>query len=156
MIVVPKRFKNFDKLIKRNENNRKVVGVITRAKERIGELTELKSNLQTFKHSQWMDQMKKQFYIHNENAPVQSSQLDDISSNDDDNDELKVGDTIGGVPILGFHSSTFDHLKGAAVSSSVISPELISHRLFQAQTLASQAKTSHEHLNLKAKILKHK
>lgn len=45
LIVVPKRFKNFEKLIKRNENNRKVVGVITRAKERIGELSELKSNL---------------------------------------------------------------------------------------------------------------
>jgi len=41
VIEVPKRFKNFEKLLKRNENNRKVVGVITRAKERIGELTEL-------------------------------------------------------------------------------------------------------------------
>lgn len=61
MIVVTKRFMNFEKLIKRNENNRKVVGVITRAKERIGELSELKSNLQTFKDSHWVDQMKKQF-----------------------------------------------------------------------------------------------
>jgi hypothetical protein len=151
VIVVPKRFKNFEKLIKRNENNRKVVGVITRAKERIGELSELKSNLQSFKDSQWIDQMKKQFYNLNENiAPIQSSQFDDISSDDDD---LKVGDTIGGVPIQGFHSSTFDNNKGA---SSVVPPEIISHRLYQAQTMASQAKTSHEHLNLKAKILKHK
>jgi len=61
VIVVPKRFRNFEKLIKRNENNRKVVGVITRAKERIGELSELKSNLQSFKDSQWIDNMKKQF-----------------------------------------------------------------------------------------------
>lgn len=45
VIVIPKKFKNFEKLIKRNENNRKVVGVITRAKARIGELDELKSNL---------------------------------------------------------------------------------------------------------------
>lgn len=139
-------------MIKRNENNRKVVGVITRAKERIGELSELKTNLQSFKDSQWIDKMKKQFYSHNENnVPIQTSQLDDISSDDDD--DLKVGDTIGGVPIQGFHSSTFDNNKGA---SSVVSPEIISHRLYQAQTLASQAKTSHEHLNLKAKILKHK
>ncbi len=61
VIEVPKRFKNFEKLLKRNENNRKVVGVITRTKERIGELTELKSNLQTFKDSHWVDQMKRQF-----------------------------------------------------------------------------------------------
>lgn len=130
MIHVPKRFKNFEKLIKRNENNRKVVGVITRAKERIGELSELKSNLQSFKDSQWIDQMKKQFNTHNENnAPVQVTQLDDISSDEDD--DLKVGDTITGVPI---HGSTFDNHKGA---SSIVSPEIISHRLFQAQTLAS-------------------
>jgi hypothetical protein len=126
VIHVPKRFKNFEKLIKRNENNRKVVGVITRAKERIGELSELKSNLQSFKDSQWIDQMKKQFNTHNENnAPVQINQLDDISSDDDD--DLKVGDTISGIPIQGFHSSTFDNHKGA---SSVVSPEIISHRLF--------------------------
>jgi hypothetical protein len=126
VIHVPKRFKNFEKLIKRNENNRKVVGVITRAKERIGELSELKSNLQSFKDSQWIDQMKKQFNNHNENnAPVQVTQLDDISSDEDD--DLKVGDTITGVPIQGFHGSTFDNHKGA---SSIVSPEIISHRLF--------------------------
>jgi hypothetical protein len=48
---------------------------------------------------------------------------------------------------------TFDHKGSSAV---VVPPEIVSHRLYQAQTLASQAKASHEQITLKAKILKHK
>jgi len=42
---VPSRFKNFEKLIQKNNDNRRVVGIIKRAKQRIEEFNEIKENL---------------------------------------------------------------------------------------------------------------
>ena len=139
-VKVSSRFKNFEKLIKRNENNRKVVGVIQRAKDKIGELTELKANLQSFKDSRWVKIMKEQFQSHHQHEHAGGIDIREEDSSLSEDDDIKVGDMIGGVPIAGFHSVTFDeskrgrlHLNGHHMREMSLippAPEIISNRLF--------------------------
>jgi hypothetical protein len=114
------------------------VKVIQRAKERIGELSELKNHLQSFKDSSWVDQMKKQFYTHKENAGntlQDSKDLDEATSSSEEDDDIKVGDMICGVPLSGFNSVTFDEANKQKLNSENAlidppAPEIISHRLY--------------------------
>jgi len=69
--------------------------------------------------------------------------VQDVKKDHDDenssceNEDIKVGDIIGGVPIAGFQSVTFDDSKDhndhiLRDSNNPPAPEIISHRLYQA------------------------
>lgn len=70
--------------------------------------------------------------------------MQDVKDHDDENsssenEDIRVGDMIGGVPIAAFLSVTFDDSKfhndqigNLGDSNNPPAPEIISHRLYQA------------------------